>query len=126
MWSPMISTSPDNVKHIKGRTYEVKVDKGHYPAQIPRGTIAMSYVGPDGENEVTAENVGEFNVMFVRDDLRARLEALMANGHPDGSDLTLNEALERVIVYLEQEDEVGQDPDRTSWRPEWRKALANA
>jgi hypothetical protein len=105
-----VETSVDYT-HLRGRTYEVTCAKGYRPVQLPRQSVVVLYAG-----EITMENAPKHNVMFVRDDLAVRLEALYAQGNPDGSDLTFNEALDRLLTYAEMLDAVGPDPDPGAWR----------
>lgn len=82
----------------KKRTYLVTVDKGHRPAQMPKRTVAKIYA-----DEVTTENVDNFDVMFIRDDLHQRITSLFGGDKPSPQpydNLTFNECLAQLLDWV--------------------------
>jgi len=94
-----VSTSPPMVHHIKGRLYEIKVDKRHRPAQIHRDVIPVVECEADGSvNEVTDENAHEYDLRYVRRDIALRTMAYFGEGNYENK--TLNEMWGEILDKL--------------------------
>lgn len=90
--TPITTTlDSDNVDHIKGRTYTIKVDKGHRPAQMPKGVVLCV-----DEDEVVKENLDQFSLRYIPQHFEDVLRAIFG----DAADtMSFNEQLEVAVEY---------------------------
>lgn len=99
-------------EHLKGRKYEIKCDKKHRPAQIHRDTLVVTFADADGVSEVHGDNVGDFDLMYIRQDVRNKIEKIFGAGgpDPDAPNYTFNEMLDLLLPLVEQASASGHLP----------------